>query len=118
MTKKEADKLVESINDCCYGTRGDPISDTLLPASVMFELLHADGYHNMVDSATIDLLCGNNIEQCNYLDGIMPPYNTNCKCGNPAEDLHTCPYSEDIYGDSETLCNCCDDCEHNCLMDI
>ena len=28
-----------------------------------------------------------------------------CKCGHPAEELHTCPYSEDINGDNTTLCN-------------
>lgn len=40
-------------------------------------------------------------------------------CGkNPAEELHTCPYQEDINDDHETLCNCCDECRHNCLMDI
>lgn len=31
---------------------------------------------------------------------------------------HTCPYVEDINNDSETLCNCCDECEVNCSMDV
>ena len=31
---------------------------------------------------------------------------------------HTCPFKSDINGDNETLCRCCSDCEHNCLMDI
>lgn len=35
-----------------------------------------------------------------------------------AERLHTCPYLEDIGGDSETLCNCCGACEYQCAMDI
>ncbi len=40
-------------------------------------------------------------------------------CGkNPAEDLHPCPFQSDVNDDHETMCNCCPDCEHNCLMDI
>ena len=42
-----------------------------------------------------------------------------CKCGkNPAEEPHTCPYAEEIGGDSETLCTCCEDCRYECAMDI
>jgi hypothetical protein len=37
---------------------------------------------------------------------------------NTGEELHTCPYSEDIHDDSESLCNCCGDCEYQCAMDI
>ena len=41
------------------------------------------------------------------------------KCGkNDAEDLHTCPYAEEIGDDHETLCTCCSDCQHECVMDI
>ena len=36
----------------------------------------------------------------------------------PAEAEHTCPYAEDIAGDSITLCNCCSECEYSCTMDI
>lgn len=39
-------------------------------------------------------------------------------CKNPSAEDHTCPFSEEINGDSETLCNCCDDCTHECAMDI
>lgn len=39
-------------------------------------------------------------------------------CSNPGESLHTCPYKEDISGDSETLCNCCGSCQYSCRMDI
>ena len=34
------------------------------------------------------------------------------------EPLHTCPFAEDIHQDSNTLCNCCEDCQHGCCMDI
>ncbi len=37
---------------------------------------------------------------------------------NLAEDDHTCPYAEDIGDDSETLCNCCEECEGECARDI
>lgn len=40
-------------------------------------------------------------------------------CGkNPAEALHPCPFRADVNDDSETLCNCCPECEHECAMDI
>lgn len=39
-------------------------------------------------------------------------------CKNPAAEPHTCPFSEEINGDSESLCNCCDDCMYECAMDI
>lgn len=42
-----------------------------------------------------------------------------CQCGrNPQTEPHPCPFSEDVYNDSETLCTCCYDCEHACAMDI
>lgn len=41
-----------------------------------------------------------------------------CRCGAVGEELHTCPYAEDIGGDSESLCNCCADCQYQCAMDI
>ncbi len=36
----------------------------------------------------------------------------------PAETPHPCPFKEDIHGDSETLCNCCHSCRHECYMNI
>ena len=40
------------------------------------------------------------------------------ECGNASEEEHTCPFREDIHNDSETLCNCCDDCSYECARDI
>ena len=37
--------------------------------------------------------------------------------GENIED-HTCPYSEDIDGDSEFKCNCCAYCIQECANDI
>lgn len=37
---------------------------------------------------------------------------------NDAQEEHTCPYAEEINGDSDSLCDCCSDCEHECCMDI
>jgi hypothetical protein len=37
---------------------------------------------------------------------------------NDAEQPHTCPFAEEINNDTETLCTCCADCEHQCAMDI
>jgi hypothetical protein len=39
-------------------------------------------------------------------------------CSNPATEDHTCPFSEEIHNDYEYMCNCCDDCYHECAMDI
>jgi len=40
-------------------------------------------------------------------------------CSNVAvTNPHTCPYAEDIDGDSETLCNCCDSCWSDCSDEI
>jgi hypothetical protein len=37
---------------------------------------------------------------------------------NDAQSEHTCPYAEEINNDSDNLCDCCSDCEHECCMDI
>lgn len=40
-------------------------------------------------------------------------------CGkHPAEELHSCPFQEEINDNSEAGCNCCADCVHECCMDI
>jgi hypothetical protein len=40
------------------------------------------------------------------------------RCGlNDAMPLHECPKGAEVYDDHE-LCNCCEDCENNCRMDI
>ena len=37
---------------------------------------------------------------------------------NPGTESHTCPYSEEINGDYLSECNCCDECCHECAMEI
>jgi hypothetical protein len=46
-------------------------------------------------------------------------------CGGPhcggkgvAESLHHCPYASEINDDHEEKCTCCDECTHECAMDI
>lgn len=41
----------------------------------------------------------------------------NCTCNNNIEP-HTCPFTEEIYDDYESLCNCCNECTYQCAMDI
>ena len=36
----------------------------------------------------------------------------------PAEDAHSCPYAEEIWGDYDEKCNCCPECERGCAEDI
>ncbi len=37
---------------------------------------------------------------------------------NKAEKPHICPFSQEIYGDDKTLCNCCDACQDRCAQEI
>ncbi len=45
-------------------------------------------------------------------------YGQQCKCGNTSEELHPCPYKQEMCEDENTLCNCCKDCQHECCMDV
>lgn len=40
-----------------------------------------------------------------------------CKKNN-GKELHSCPYKSDIDDNDKELCNCCEDCEEECAMDI
>ena len=39
---------------------------------------------------------------------------------DPVQDsnLHTCPYAEEIHGDYETLCDCDEEQQRQCAMDV
>lgn len=39
-------------------------------------------------------------------------------CDNPGEELHACPFAEEIHGVTDEVCNCCSDCTYECAMDI
>lgn len=43
-----------------------------------------------------------------------------CKCGkNEAAEPHRCPYQQDINDNNDPeYCTCCDECRHECAMDI
>jgi hypothetical protein len=41
-----------------------------------------------------------------------------CTCTDEEIEEHTCPYDEDINGDSESMCHCCDYCGNQCAQDI
>jgi len=40
-----------------------------------------------------------------------------CDCGASAQPSHSCPFSSEICGNYD-LCNCCENCENQCAMDI
>lgn len=42
----------------------------------------------------------------------------NNNCNHEEVEAHTCPYSEEINNDYETLCTCCPCQERECSMDI
>ena len=35
-----------------------------------------------------------------------------------SKELHTCPYREEIHNDYESLCDCNEEQQHQCAMDI
>jgi hypothetical protein len=35
-----------------------------------------------------------------------------------SKELHTCPYREEIHNDYESLCDCDEEQQHQCAMDI
>lgn len=49
-----------------------------------------------------------------------PTYEVSChKCGNPTSPgLHSCPYACEINDDHSESCNCCENCTHECAMDV
>lgn len=38
-----------------------------------------------------------------------------CGCGGIAQPPHECPFQRGVHGDRETLCECCEKCEWECL---
>ena len=46
-----------------------------------------------------------------------PKYPMCPKCGKNPSKLDACPYDEDV-NDTKRECDCCDECRHECLMDI
>ena len=41
------------------------------------------------------------------------------KCDtNTGQDWHICPFAAEIHDDYDTMCNCCDQCSHDCADDI
>jgi hypothetical protein len=42
------------------------------------------------------------------------------RCGKNegTKELHSCPYASEIHDDDTHNCNCCDDCAHECMMEI
>lgn len=39
-------------------------------------------------------------------------------CPNPCEQEHECPFASEIHDDHETMCCCCEDCAHECAMEV
>lgn len=42
----------------------------------------------------------------------------NCGKNGGTEELHSCPFSEEVYSDSIENCNCCKDCCYQCSMNV
>ena len=52
---------------------------------------------------------------------MMPELPVICQtedCDKPAEAPHPCPYQEEINGDEDYRCTCCDDCRYECVVSI
>jgi len=40
-------------------------------------------------------------------------------CGQEGtDDLHSCPYAQELNNDDSALCNCCEYCTQECANDI
>jgi len=59
----------------------------------------------------------NNIST-DFTDFIFGREPVKCKCGNEEEPEHPCPYSMELSDFDDNTCNCCDNCQHQCSMDI
>ena len=59
-------------------------------------------------------------KDANECSGALPLLSDNCnKCDKPSPGWHSCPYASEINDDEDPeYCNCCDDCTHECCMDI
>jgi hypothetical protein len=40
-----------------------------------------------------------------------------CECGKTGQSDHTCPFKEEKDDDFVSLCNCCKDCQQECLIE-
>jgi hypothetical protein len=45
-------------------------------------------------------------------------FDTPCNCEGRTEEMHPCPFQEEIWDQHEDSCNCCDDCSYECMLDI
>lgn len=41
-----------------------------------------------------------------------------CTCIEQVQEEHVCPYSLNIYGDDEDMCNCCESCTGTCAENV
>lgn len=41
-----------------------------------------------------------------------------CDCERDRLRPHVCPYQEEIDGDVDSLCTCCEKCERECAWDV
>jgi len=76
----------------------------------MFDRKYLD---QVVEHMHTDFKLDETIKGVKVKDGKKCP---KCNINEAAED-HTCPYREDIEDDSESVCNCCVDCENQCYLD-
>jgi len=40
------------------------------------------------------------------------------RCPHEGATVRNCPYSGDVHNDDKQRCQCCDECAHQCGMDI
>ncbi len=43
---------------------------------------------------------------------------SHCSHRGLPKPLHTCPFKTEMSDDDTTLCNCCEQCTHECAMDV
>lgn len=73
---------------------------------------------NLPTGILIDRLFNPNANRDFLRTDECPKKDTAYDCTNVPTELHTCPFREDVNDDSETLCTCCENCQHGCAQDI
>ena len=103
MDRQEIDNLAELLTKDYF----ERLDDVLLIKLDNDPEITEDAFRDMKESFTRII---------QKLDATTPP--TCVRCGGVGNKTHTCPYAEEIDDDYESTCTCCDDCVHECMMDI
>jgi predicted SprT family Zn-dependent metalloprotease len=81
--------------------------------------------HELVDTKFAELIvreCAKRVDywesrQGEHADDLLKHFGVEEQVQD-SKELHTCPYREEIHNDYESLCDCDEEQQHQCAMDI